>query len=234
MTLAPYHVPWALSACALALLGLGLAWMVFHGGTLRVMAVLKLSDGVALWLAFAGAYHAVRLIPDDHGAAGHDAPAVGVVWGVLAVYALLRLPRLLPTRLRGEAVLLAITLAAWGWTIGAGYQSMASMEEHAQALRSSPLEVLAGNPPRMAPLRQALALSRRDGLQRQRTEELSATLAAGRGLSPAAKAAARHVLLPELAAHYQRDLTLLRSYQILQIVLLAALLLAWGFGRRPA
>ena len=107
MTLAPYHVPWALSACALALLALGLAWMVFHGGTLRVMAVLRLSDGVALWLAFAGAYHAVRLIPDDYGAAGQDAPAVVVVWGVLAVYALLRLTRLLPTRLRGEATLLA-------------------------------------------------------------------------------------------------------------------------------
>lgn len=233
MTLAPYHVPWALSACALALLALGLAWMVFHEATLRVMAVLKLSDGVALWLAFAGTYHAMRLIPDDLGAAAQDATAVGVIWGVLAVYALLRLPRLLPARLRGEAVLLAFALAAWGWTIGAGYQSMALMEHHALAMRSSPLELLAGRPPRLAPLRQALALSRLDDLQRQRTEELIATLAEGRGLSPAAKAAARYVLFPGLIALYQRDLALFHSYQILQIVLLAALLLAWGFGRRP-
>ena len=230
MTLAPYYVPWALSTCALLLMGLGLCWLVFHGVSARLMGVLWLSDGVAGWLAFAAVYHSLFSLTGPSRGLLAGGPALGVLWGTVAAYLALRL---LPTRLRSQTLLLGLSLAAWGWTIGAGYQFLGQMEERAALLKERPGEVLGGDSPRLAPLRHALTLTRLEQAQQQRTAELIADLEAGRPLGAGRLAGARYVLIPELLGHYRRDLLKLRTYQVLQIVLLAALLLAWGFGRRP-
>ena len=229
MTLAPYHVPWALSGCTLLLLALSLCWLVIYESTVRTMARLKLSDGIALWLSFTGAYHTIaRLRANPAGIV--DSPAIlWTLWVAVAVYAA---ARLLPGPWRREAMLLALALAVWAWTIGAGYQYLERMQHQADTLELRPDTVLADRGASADPLRGALALSRLGEARKRQVEILLRDLGAVTGISTARKAAVGQVLFPEILEHFRRDLSRLRTYQVLQILLLCAVLLAWGFGRK--
>ena len=229
MTLAPHHVPWALSACALLLLALSLCWMILHDATMRIMSRLKLSDGIALWLLFSAAYHSFARYTAPPLAITEDPAALWILWGGCAVYLTARLA---PGAMRKEAVFMAVALAVWAWSIGAGYQFLAETEVRADTLEFRPGSVFAENTPRLEPLQGALKLSRLKEEPMREVAGLLRGIESGKRISAARKAAVRQVLFPEILAHYRRELRRLNTYQALQIVLLAAVLLAWGFGRK--
>ncbi len=63
--------------------------------------------------------------------------------------------------------------------------------------------------------------------------ELEGELRQGRDLPPGRASLARVVLFPELAALYRLEIRRLWGYEALQVLLLVALLIAWGFGSVP-
>ena len=229
MILAPYHVPWTLSASAFALLGIGLCWMVFHDTTLRVMAQLKLSDGIAIWLIIAAAYHTTARLNAPPFADMGDVQALWILWAWAALYAGMRL---VPSPLRREVALLALALAGWAGCIGAGFPYLGGMEARAELLRERPNSVLTVDAPDLSPLTGALALGSLGDETKLRVGELVRDLKTNLGITAARKSAVRQVLFPELLEHYRRETSRLYTYQVLQIVLISAVLLAWGFGRK--
>ena len=203
--------------------------MVIPGATLRVMAVLKLSDGIAFWLIIAGAYHTKARLSAPPLADLGDVPALWFLWAWIALYAALRL---VTNSFRREMVLLALALAGWAGCIGAGFPYLEQMEARAETLRERPASVLAADAPDLSPLTGVLALSRLGEEARQRVAELVGDLNSNVGITAARRSAVRHMLFPELLELYRRESRRLRTYQVLQIVLISAVLLAWGFGRR--
>lgn len=230
MILSPYYVPWAFFTYALLLIAFGVTWLVFHATAARLMERLWLSDAVIPWPLFAAFYHAWRRVEGDSAGALADNLTLVLLWGSGALYFLLRLT---PTPLRRRTVLLGLALLAWAWAIGAGFQYLELLESAENTLRERPDQVLSGTPPLLAPLRQALTLARLPEQQRELTTRLIADLAARRSLGPGQLTGARHVLIPNLLKYFERDLSRLRTYLVLQIIMLAALLLVWGYGGPP-
>lgn len=236
--LAPYYVLWGFTTFAFALVIFGAIWLVAGNLAQRALSWLWWSDGVAMWLSFAAAYHVFFFVIGPYGEVLEDRTAIWLLCGFVPLYLVLRLA---PSPLRNGTVLLALTLACWAWSIGAGYKFLEEMSEDAALLREAPgrlfsetaAETAAQNAPGPRPLRKALFLSELKEPDRARVAQLLATLGAGGSLDLARMSGALLIFVPELVEHFRRDLSRLRTYQILQIVLLAAVLLAWGFGREP-
>ena len=238
VSLAPYHVPWAISACALLLLALSLCWLLAHDMTVRVMARLSTADGIAFWLTFTAAYQTFRTLRLHELAIGDGHLSVWLLWAGMAAYLALRL---IPTPLRREPVVLAVALVLWAWSIGAGYQYVETMAQRANLLRINPGVVLSTGANSagkvsiqelvLESLRGALALERLGEESKAQVASLVLDLDSGKEINMARSSALRQVLIPEVLEHYRRDLNRLHTYQVLQILLLCAVLLAWGFGR---
>jgi hypothetical protein len=230
MTLAPYYVLWSFCAGALALVTVGALWLVAREATGAVLRRLWISDGIALWLGFAAGYHGVFFVLGPYGEALGDK---GGIWLICAFGVSYPALRLLPNPLRNPTALLAFALVAWAWSIGAGYHFVEEMARSAALLRDRPQQVLEIPAADLRPLRKALFLNELDEGQRHRTADLLAALAPGAPPDQARVSSAKQTLIPELLEHFRRDLSRLRTYQALQVLLLAAVLLAWGFGRMP-
>lgn len=149
-------------------------------------------------------------------------------------------------------------LVLWAWTIGAGYQYVEATSQRAELLRINPSAALSSSKPATSTpatskpatstpsteaalsteenpldaLRGALALERLATESKAQVASLILDLTSGVEINAARKAAVRQVLIPEILEHYRRDLSRLRTYQVLQILMLCAVLLAWGFGRK--
>lgn len=248
--LAPYHVPWVISACALLLLALSLCWLVLHDLTLSIMARLSLADGIAFWLTLTALYHTFRTLRAHELAISNEAAALWLLWAGMAAYLALRL---IPSPLRRETVMMGGGLVLWAWTIGAGYQYVEATTQRAELLQLNPSAALSTSKPATskpatstlstdaAPsteenpldaLRGALALERLAAKSKAQVASLILDLTGDVEINVARKAAVRQVLIPEILEHYRRDLSRLRTYQMLQILMLCAVLLAWGFGRK--
>ncbi len=228
MTLAPYYVPWAFLTAISALLGIAMLWLVYPDPVRRILRRLWLGDGIALWLAFAASYHTLYMQFGQSGQNIGDSLALLTVWGTLAVYAILRI---LPRRLQSEPLLLAVGFAAWGWTIGTGIQFIDRMEEDALLLKERSQEVLNSAAPNLEPLFRAFVLS---GLEAQKGEfiqDLAADLKKKIAIDPSRISLMRVVLIPRFLEVHRLEMTKLRTYQYLQMAMLAILLLAWGSGR---
>ncbi len=228
MTLAPYYVLWAFCAGALGLVTLGVLWLVARNAIAALVGRLWVSDVIALWLAFAGIYHAVFFVLGPFGEVLESHRGIWLIWAIAGVYLALRVA---PGPLRHRTVLFAFALAGWAWSIGAGYLFLDELQRSAVELRERPRAVLAVSSPDVRPLRKALFLNELSAGQRARTAELLAAMAAPGGADPARLSGAGQTLVPELLEHFRRDLSRLRTYQALQLLLLGAVLLGWGFGK---
>lgn len=230
MTLAPYYVLWGFSALALAVVLFGGLWLVARDAAGAALARLWLSDGVAMWLAFAAAYHTLFFVVGPYGAVMEERAGIWLLWAFVAAYLALRL---IPSPLRNATAMLALAVVAWAWSIGAGYQYLEGMDQDAAMLREAPERIFTATSPEPRPLRKALFLHELREGQRRRTAELLAALEGDTPVEQAKLSSALLLLVPELIEHFNRDLSRLRTYQVLQLLLLAALLLGWGFGHRP-
>ena len=230
MTLPPYYVLWGFCSAAVLLLTLGGLWLVAHETARRILSGLMVSDGIALWLGFGAVFHLVSTaLPPG----GQVMEARGGAWVAAAWAAALLSFRLIPGLRKRETLLLAAGVAGWAWSIGAGYQFIGEMAEDADLLREAPDRIFASPHPDLRPLRNALLLAELDDEQRKRTARLLVMLADPGSADQAQLSAARQLLVPELREYFRRDLSRLHTYQVLQLVLLGAVLLAWGFGRPP-
>lgn len=240
MSLSPTFVLWAALFYSLLLIAGAVGWLTIHTTLLRLLRRLWLADLVAGWLAYAAAYHLAFLtfgpqrgLVTGFDAAGRPAGAPVAVWvlcGLLGLYALLRV---LPTPLRRPELLFMLGAFTWALVIAAGFPFIDRVAAAQALLRDHPAQVLEGAHPDLAPLRRALQIARLDEETRNLTARTLATLESGRPLDPAALATFRLRGLPALLKDYDRALAKLRTYQWLQIALLALTLLAWGYGRPP-
>ena len=230
MTFPPYFVPWAFGGAILLLLAVALIWLVFHEAVAWVMRRGLPSDVIFLWLAFAALFQSLGNSRAAQPESTADGSGLLMLWVTLAVYLGLRILPRLPHR---EPVLLAVGLAAWGWNIGAGMQFIGELETEARRMRDRPEEILRPGGPTLSPLQRALQFSGLTGAKKDFLTELVGELRQGRDLPPARASLARVVLFPELAALYQLEIRRLWGYEALQVLLLVALLIAWGFGSFP-
>lgn len=230
MALAPYFAPWAFALGAMLLVSLGLIWLVSRQ-TIRVMlGGMLLSDTIAYWVAYAAAYQSIVVVAGGHGVLLGAAWGGWVLWAVIGAYGLLRL---LPATRRRPTLLLGLMVLVWAWVIGAGFQYIEDMERDAAALREPGAPLLSEPPASPTPLHRALLLTRLEAYQADATRELLQQRQSGETVDRAMAGVARLELFPELLRLYEQDLTKLRTYQWVQIFLLATLLLLWGFGRLP-
>lgn len=230
MALAPYFAPWAFALGAMLLVSLGLAWLVSRQLIGALLGGMVLSDAVAYWIGYAAAYQSIAVVAAGHGVLLGAAWGGWVLWLVVGAYALLRL---LPVTRRRPTLLLGLMVLVWAWVIGAGFQYIEDMERDAAAMQRPGAHLLTGQPSALTPLHRALLLTRLEGFQAEATRELLAQRQSGESVDRALAGAARLELFPGLLRLYEQDLTRLRTYQWVQIALLATLLLLWGFGRLP-
>jgi len=234
MSLAPYFVLWVFAALAFAILVAGVTALVWPEAVAAVARRVDWGDLAAAWLAGAQVHYIVETVAGLDPRVWGDAEAWWAMGAGLAVWIVLRLA---PHRYRRPSLLLGLALALWAFTIGAGQVFIGEMEADAAWLREAPAEVLApySRSPG-SPLPTALARSERfdrlDESTRGLRDAVIATLARGEPLDQGVRAAALEQLVPPLIEHYRRDLIRLRTYQWIQIALLAVLLLAWGWGER--
>ena len=230
MTFPPYFVPWAFGGAIVLLLAVGLIWLVFNEVVARVVRRGLPSDLIFLWLAFAALFQSLRNLRAAQPESTADASGLWILWGTLAVYLGLRV---MPRLTRREPVLLAVGLAAWGWNIGAGIQYIGEMEVEAGTVSHRPEEILRPSGPTLAPLQRALQFSGLAEAKKKYLAELLGDLRRGGDLPPGRASLARVVLFPELAALYRLEIRRLWGYEALQVLLLVALMIAWGFGASP-
>ena len=229
MILAPYSVVWAFVLATSLFLILGMAWLGFNEGIARVFRHLWLSDGVALWLLFTAVYHSIFFLRGPYREILGDPTGVWILWGALAAYLIVRLA---PTPLRNPTAGLALAILTWGWVLGAGYSFVELMEGDARLLRENPNLALSPTPGAYAPLARARFFVQMNPEDRSLVEKVLAHLERGENLDTGLASLARLELVPQLLAYYELELRRLGYYQIFQAVLLAGVLVVWGFGAR--
>ncbi len=228
MSLAPYYVLWAVIFYTFVLLSGVVAWLVVPEAIIRLARRVWLGDLVAVWLAYAAAYHLFYL--QAYRAALGQPYALWALCAFLALHWLLRRVSLPP---RGPEALFALAVIVWALVIAGGFRYIDETAADATLLRERPQAVLKIAAAELSSLRRGLLFSRLDADTRTSTARVLASLAGGDTPDPALLSAFRVQGLPTLLAHYERDLARLRTYQVLQIGLLAVMLLLWGFGRMP-
>jgi hypothetical protein len=128
---------------------------------------------------------------------------------------------------------LALMLVCWAWVIGAGFDFVSAMEQDAARLERDVGALLAAQGPALRPLERGLALTRLPAEFRELTRRVVALRRAGAPLDAVNAALMRLEGIPALRREYARDLAKLRTYQWVQVGLLAVVMLLWGFGRLP-
>ena len=234
MSLAPYYVLWAVTFFTIALINGGIAWLFIHRAMIRLLRRLWLSDLVLIWLGYAAVYHLIFL--DVYRSVLGEPYALWTLCGLIGLYLALRRA---PTPLRRPERMFVLVIMIWALAIAAGYRFIDESDADAALLAERPKSVLQfppAGPAMLSPLRRALLLSRLDAQSREETVRVLIALSA----SPPADAPEQALLsayrintVPVLLELYERDLTRLRTYQWIQIALLAAVLLVWVYGRVP-
>jgi len=229
LSLTPNYVLWAAICFTLLLITAAMAWLAWPEPLRRVLRRLSLGDVVAVWLGYAALYHLSVL--DALRVVGGEPWALWLLWGALGLYVLLRrLP------LRRPELHFALAVLAWAGVIAAGQQYVQETAADAAALATQPQAVLqpaAPGAPALRPLQRVLLLTRVDAATRDATLAMLATLERGVQPDAAARATFRLERVPMLLDHYQRDLARLRTYEWLQMGLLAVVLLLRAFGHLP-
>jgi hypothetical protein len=228
MSLTPAFVLWAILFFTIVLINGVIAWLVVHRAVLRAVRRLCAADLVWAWLAYGALYHLRAL--DAFRAVVGEPVALWTLCGVVALYPVLRRPAL---RLGRSGLLFGVLVLAWAGVIAAGFRFVDATAADGALLRERPLEVLHPAAQAPAPLARALLLMRLDERTRTQTVGLVAALTGPAPPDPAVLSAWRLATLPVLLEHYRGELSRLRTYQWVQVAVLAGLLLAWGFGRVP-
>ena len=250
MNLSPQFVLWDLTFFTLLLINGSILWLVTHRVLLAVLRRVWLGDLIWVWLAYAAGYHLwfYAIGPGPRGAA---LGGLWAVWGLcgylactLALRLLLAALAVLPDKLPG--LLFSLAVIAWALVIGAGDRHVDALSGDLTLLRNEPERIWAPDSPSTGVLERALTLSRLEESSRRITAQLLSALKK----SALEKAPLENTTLentglppPELLAtfrlqtrrnlllDYERNILKLRTYQWVQWILLAALLLVWGFGR---
>jgi hypothetical protein len=228
LSLIPTFVLWAAIAGALVLIGGSAAWLVAPAPLRRLLGRLWPADLVALWLAYAAAYHLAFL--DAFRLVLGRPWAVWMLCGALGGYVLLRR---LPTPLRRPDVLFVLAVTLWAGVLAAGWRYVAEVERDAALLAEQPRAVLDAAAPRLEPLRRALLLTRLEPEARAATVQVLRQLEGSAPADEDALTVYRLGHLPRVREHYRLDLAKLRTYQWVQAGLLAVALLLWAFGHPP-
>lgn len=227
--LAPNFVIWAFLLGAILTISGGMLWLGWHDRVAWLLRRAHIGDTVAAWLLYGAIYHTWWLAVGRGGLL--DGPwAALALWGVLVLYTVLRATSLARTR---PNLLLALVLICWAWAIGAGFDYVSAMERDAARLERDVGALLSAEGPALRPLERGLVLTRLQADDRQLTRRVVTLRRAGAALDVVDVTLMRLEGIPALRREYARDLAKLRTYQWVQVGLLAVVMLLWGFGRLP-
>lgn len=227
MSLSPAFVPWAIIAATLGLVAGGVLWLVQPGPLQRLLARAQPGDAVALWLAYAVAYH-LAFLAAFRAVVG---PLLAL-WGLCAALGLY----VVTARLSGPRAAdwrFGLVVLAWAGTIAAGQNYVDQTAADAALLRERPRAVVGTAPETLRPLWRVALLTRVQAPARQATQAVLTELLEPAPPDPGALAAFRAGWVPRLLDAYAQEVRKLRTYHWLQVALLALALVGWGFGLRP-
>ena len=227
--LAPNFVIWAFLLGAMLTITGGMLWLGWHDRVAWLLRRAHIGDAVAAWLLYGAVYQTWWLATGRGGLLGGPWAALAL-WVVLSVYVLLRAT---PVGRSRPNLPLALVLICWAWAIGAGFDYVSAMAHDAARLEQAADALLSAEGPALRPLERAQVLTRLRDDHRRLIRRVVALRQAGTPLDDVQAALMRLEGFPALRREYDRDLAKLRTYQWVQVGLLAVVMLLWGFGRLP-
>jgi len=227
--IAPHYGPWAFVSLTLFGLSIGMMWLVVPEMVRWLFRRLWPSDLAGWWVTFALMHHVVFFLLAGHRAVLDSPFALPLLaawfWGYVIV-------RSAPGKWRNKTAGMVIGLAGWAWMLGAGFQFTERME---QDLALLPQSVQGANhwPDESHRLvAQALFISRLPSPERDRLEALRSRLISN-APAPLPLRQEDWQALQIIKLRLEDEQSRLESAVVLQAVLLAALILAWGLARKP-
>ena len=227
---APYYILWAFITLVLLLISTGLLWMVFKEQVERIAQRAWFSDLIWYWLFFTASYHTLVVYLPGQEVALRLPPILWFLWGALAIAMIARLALPFPGT---PTVLFGLLLVLWAGLIGAGDIYISDLEKDLERLRKDNLQVFDRALVSDGVWQRAWLVSRMSEEQKELLVRVSATVLNQQDQDPTLSGLVKSTLIPQLTVDIERDLKKLKTWQILEVLFLLALLLGWGFGKMP-
>lgn len=228
MSLSPAYLPWALKFFSMLAVAGFIGWIIWHRPMMRALRRLTLGDGIALWLAYAAAYHLAH--QRAYWSLLGEPLALWLLLAALGGYLLLRL---FTWRAPRQGLLMTVMALTWALAIMAGFRFVERAEAAVEVMAARPGAVTRQAAPVLSPLRYGLIIGR---LEAGLREPVTQALAMQSGALPRDQAflvSFRLQVLPRLKSRVAREVRRYRTLLWVELALLLAVMALWGYGRPP-